>query len=169
MKKVFCRHSNISRGMETQPRHGDTAEDSHTSLAVSYKSLEELQAYELLPFQADSGVHAVMIGHIVVSNVTGNDTPASLCEEMVNMVPDKENTLIITDSLSMQAITDAHSSGEAAVRAFEAGCDILLMPEDLEAAYDAILEAVQNGTISEERLDNSVNKILYYKQQFCGN
>ena len=53
--------------------------------------------------------------------------------------------------------------------AFEAGCDILLMPEDLEAAYDAILEAVQNGRISEERLDNSVNKILYYKQQFCGN
>ena len=52
---------------------------------------------------------------------------------------------------------------------FEAGCDILLMPEDLEAAYDAILETVQNGTISEQRLDNSVNKILYYKQQFCGN
>ena len=76
-----------------------------------------------MPFQADSGVHAVMIGHIVVSNVTGNDTPASLCEEMVNMVPDKENTLIITDSLSMQAITDAHPSGEAAVMAFEAGCD----------------------------------------------
>lgn len=151
------------------PGHGDTAEDSHTSLAVSYKSLEELQACELLPFQADSGVHAVMIGHIAVPNVTGNDTPASLCEEMVNMVPDKENTLIITDSLSMQAITDAHPSGEAAVMAFEAGCDILLMPEDLEAAYDAILEAVQNGTISEERLDNSVNKILHYKQQFCGN
>ena len=151
------------------PGHGDTAEDSHTSLAVSYKSLEELQACEFLPFQADSGVHAVMIGHIAVPNVTGNDTPASLCEEMVNMVPDKENTLIITDSLSMQAITDAHPSGEVAVMAFEAGCDILLMPEDLEAAYDAILEAVQNGTISEERLDNSVNKILYYKQQFCGN
>lgn len=151
------------------PGHGDTAEDSHTSLAVSYKSLEELQACEFLPFQADSGVHAVMIGHIAVPNVTGNDTPASLCEEMVNMVPDKENTLIITDSLSMQAITDAHPSGEAAVMAFEAGCDILLMPEDLEAAYDAILEAVQNGRISEERLDNSVNKILYYKQQFCGN
>ena len=151
------------------PGHGDTAEDSHTSLAVSYKSLEELQACEFLPFQADSGLHAVMIGHIAVPNVTGNDTPASLCEEMVNMVPDKENTLIITDSLSMQAITDAHPSGEVAVMAFEAGCDILLMPEDLEAAYDAILEAVQNGTISEERLDNSVNKILYYKQQFCGN
>ena len=151
------------------PGHGDTAEDSHTSLAVSYKSLEELQACEFLPFQADSGVQAVMIGHIAVPNVTGNDTPASLCEEMVNMVPDKENTLIITDSLSMQAITDAHPSGEAAVMAFEAGCDILLMPEDLEAAYDAILEAVQNGRISEERLDNSVNKILYYKQQFCGN
>ncbi len=151
------------------PGHGDTAEDSHTSLAVSYKSLEELQACEFLPFQADSGMHAVMMGHIAVPNVTGNDTPSSLSEEMVNMVPDKENTLIITDSLSMQAITDAHPSGEAAVMAFEAGCDILLMPSDLEAAYDAILKAVLDGTISEERLDNSVNKILYYKQQFCSN
>lgn len=150
------------------PGHGDTAEDSHTSLAVSNKSLEELEACEFLPFQADSGMHAVMMGHIAVPNVTGNDTPASLSAEMVNMVPDKENTLIVTDSLSMQAITDAHPSGEAAVMAFQAGCDVLLMPVDLEAAYNAILEAVQNGTISEERLDASVNKILYYKQQFCG-
>ena len=150
------------------PGHGDTAEDSHTSLAVTYKSLDELQSCEFLPFQSDSGMHAVMMGHIAVPNVTGNDTPASLSAEMVNMIPDKENTLIVTDSLSMQAITDAHPSGEAAVMAFEAGCDVLLMPVDLEAAYNAILEAVQNGTISEERLDASVNKILYYKQQFCG-
>ena len=150
------------------PGHGDTAEDSHTSLAVTYKSLAELQSCEFLPFQADSGMHAVMMGHIAVPNVTGNDTPASLSAEMVNMIPDKENTLIVTDSLSMQAITDAHPSGEAAVMAFEAGCDVLLMPVDLESAYNAILEAVQNGTISEERLDASVNKILYYKQQFCG-
>ena len=149
------------------PGHGDTAEDSHTSLAVTDKSLEELQSCEFLPFEADTGLHAVMVGHIAAPNVTGTDTPASLCAELVSMIPDMENTLIVTDSLSMQAITDAHPSGEAAVLAFEAGCDVLLMPVDLGAAYDAILEAVKDGTISEERLDQSVNKILYYKQQFC--
>lgn len=149
------------------PGHGDTAEDSHTSLAVTYKSLEELQSCEFLPFEADTGLHAVMVGHIAAPNVTGTDTPTSLCAELVSMIPDMENTLIVTDSLSMQAITDAHPSGEAAVLTFEAGCDVLLMPVDLGAAYDAILEAVKDGTISEERLDQSVNKILYYKQQFC--
>ena len=149
------------------PGHGDTAEDSHTSLAVTYKTLEELQNCEFLPFESDQGLHAVMVGHIAAPNVTGTDTPASLCADLVSMSPNKENTLIVTDSLSMQAITDAHTSGEAAVLAFEAGCDVLLMPVDLGAAYNAILEAVKEGTISEERLDASVNKILYYKQQFC--
>lgn len=148
------------------PGHGDTSEDSHTSLAVTYKSLEELQSCEFLPFEADTGLHAVMVGHIAAPNVTGTDTPASLCAELVSMIPDMENTLIVTDSLSMQAITDAHPSGEAAVLAFQAGCDVLLMPVDLGAAYNAILEAVKDGTISEERLNQSVNKILYYKQQF---
>lgn len=151
------------------PGHGDTGEDSHTSLAVSNKSLEELQSCEFLPFEADTGMHAVMVGHISVPQVTGDDTPATLSKTMLDMVPNKENTLIVTDALEMQAITDMHPSGEAALMAFEAGCDILLMPIDLEAAYNAILEAVQDGTISEERLNASVNKILTYKQQFCEN
>ena len=112
------------------PGHGDTAEDSHTALAVTYKTLDELQACELLPFAA-------------------------------------ENTLIVTDSLAMDAITAAYTPGEAAVQALQAGCDVLLMPNSLPEAYAAVLEAVQNGTISEERLDRSVNKILLYKQQFA--
>ena len=111
------------------PGHGDTAEDSHTALAVTYKTLDELQACELLPFA--------------------------------------ENTLIVTDSLAMDAITAAYTPGEAAVQALQAGCDVLLMPNSLPEAYAAVLEAVQNGTISEERLDRSVNKILLYKQQFA--
>ena len=65
------------------------------------------------------------------------------------------------------AITAAYTPGEAAVQALQAGCDVLLMPNSLPEAYAAVLEAVQNGTISEERLDRSVNKILLYKQQFA--
>ena len=149
------------------PGHGDTAEDSHTALAVTYKTLDELQACELLPFAADTGLHAVMVGHIAAPNVTGGGTPATLSPQLVALIPDAENTLIVTDSLAMDAITAAYTPGEAAVQALQAGCDVLLMPNSLPEAYAAVLEAVQNGTISEERLDRSVNKILLYKQQFA--
>ena len=149
------------------PGHGDTAEDSHTALAVTYKTLDELQACELLPFAADTGLHAVLVGHIAAPNVTGDGTPATLSPQLVALIPDAENTLIVTDSLAMDAITAAYTPGEAAVQALQAGCDVLLMPNSLPEAYAAVLEAVQNGTISEERLDRSVNKILLYKQQFA--
>ena len=149
------------------PGHGDTAEDSHTDLAVTYKTREELENCELLPFAADTGLHAVMVGHIAAPNVIGSDTPATLSAELIAMIPDAENTLIVTDSLSMDAITKAYTPGEAAIQAIQAGCDVLLMPNSLPEAYDAVLAAVQNGTISEARLDQSVNKVLHYKQQFA--
>lgn len=150
------------------PGHGDTAEDSHTGLAYSYRTVEELAACELLPFEAaaEVGPHAVMVGHIVVPELTG-DLPATLCADAIALVPDAENTLIVTDSLAMGAITDSYTPGEAAVQALQAGCDVLLMPDGLADAYDAVLTAVQNGTLSEDRLDLSVNKILRMKAQFC--
>ena len=87
--------------------------------------------------------------------------------DAIALVPDAENTLIVTDSLAMGAITDSYTPGEAAVQALQAGCDVLLMPDGLADAYDAVLAAVQNGTLSEDRLDLSVNKILRMKAQFC--
>ena len=150
------------------PGHGDTAEDSHTGLAYSCRTVDELAACELLPFEAaaEAGPHAVMVGHIVVPELTG-DTPATLSAAAIALVPDAENTLIVTDSLAMGAITDSYTPGEAAVQALQAGCDVLLMPDGLADAYDAVLAAVQNGAISEDRLDLSVNKILRMKAQFC--
>ena len=150
------------------PGHGDTAEDSHTGLAYSCRTVDELAACELLPFEAaaEAGPHAVMVGHIVVPELTG-DTPATLSAAAIALVPDAENTLIVTDSLAMGAITDSYTPGEAAVLALQAGCDVLLMPNGLADAYDAVLAAVQDGTISEQRLDESVTKILRMKAQFC--
>ena len=150
------------------PGHGDTAEDSHTGLAYSYRTVDELAACELLPFEAaaEAGPHAVMVGHIVVPELTG-DTPATLSAAAIALVPDAENTLIVTDSLAMGAITDSYTPGEAAVLALQAGCDVLLMPSGLADAYDAVLAAVQDGTVSEQRLDESVAKILRMKAQFC--
>ena len=148
------------------PGHGDTKEDSHTALAVTHKTLAELQDCEFLPFAADSGLHAVMVGHIAAPNVTGDMTPATLSPELVGLVPDAENTLIVTDSLSMEAITATYTPGEAAVQALQAGCDLLLMPNGLPEAYNAVLQAVKDGTLSEERLDRSIDKILRYKAVF---
>ena len=149
------------------PGHGDTKEDSHTALAVTHKTLAELQDCEFLPFAADTGLHAVMVGHIAAPNVTGDMTPATLSPALVGLIPDAENTLIVTDSLAMDAITAAYTPGEAAVLALQAGCDVLLMPNGLPEAYNAVLQAVKDGTISEERLDRSVNKILRYKAVFA--
>lgn len=160
------RESGILPTLKHFPGHGDTAEDSHTSLAVTYKTLEELQECEFLPFESDIGMHAVMVGHIATPNITGNDLPASLSSEIIDLIPDKSETLIVTDSLEMKAVSDTYGSGEAAVMALEAGCDMLLMPMDLEASYQAVLDAVKSGRISEERLEESVNKILSYKEAF---
>lgn len=161
------RENGILPTLKHFPGHGDTAEDSHTDLAVTYKTREELENCELLPFAADTGLHAVMVGHIAAPNVTGDMTPATLSPTLIGMIPDAENALIVTDSLAMDAITAAYTPGEAAVLAIQAGCDVLLMPNSLPEAYAAVLDAVQNGTISEARLDKSVNKILHYKEVYA--
>ena len=161
------RENGILPTLKHFPGHGDTAEDSHTDLAVTYKTREELENCELLPFAADTGLHAVMVGHIAAPNVTGNMTPATLSPTLIGMIPDAENALIVTDSLAMDAITAAYTPGEVAVLAIQAGCDVLLMPNSLPEAYAAVLDAVQNGTISEARLDQSVNKILHYKEVYA--
>ena len=161
------RENGILPTLKHFPGHGDTAEDSHTDLAVTYKTREELENCELLPFAADTGLHAVMVGHIAAPNVTGDMTPATLSPTLIGMIPDAENALIVTDSLAMDAITAAYTPGEAAVLAIQAGCDVLLMPSSLQEAYAAVLDAVQNGTITEARLDKSVNKILHYKEVYA--
>lgn len=156
------------------PGHGDTAEDSHTGGAVTYRTLEEMRDCELLPFQpAGLGAeYAVMVAHITAPNLLGADSdglPASLSAQIVGQVLRGEldfQGLVITDSLSMQAITDCYSAGEAAVMALKAGCDMLLMPDGLAEAFEAVRIAVEEGTLSEQRIDESVCRILRYKQSY---
>lgn len=152
------------------PGHGATAEDSHEGAAISERSLEELMAEELVPFQSaiNEGVNFVMVGHIAVPNVTGDNTPASLSERMITDVLRTQmgyRGIVITDAMNMGAITDNYSADEAVVKAVQAGVDIILMPDDYETAYNGLLEAVSNGTISEERINESVIRIVKVKQQ----
>ena len=151
------------------PGHGDTAEDSHLGVAVTYKTRQELRDCEWIPYEtADLSGCAVMVGHIAVPEITGDMTPASLSREIVTDCLRGElgfSGLVITDSLAMQAVTRTYTSGEAAVLALQAGCDVLLMSEDLRDAYNSVLEASAAGVLPESRIDESVRRILEYKVQ----
>ena len=150
------------------PGHGDTDTDSHYGAARSDKTLEELEDCEFLPFQAgiQAGADLVMVGHISLPQVTGDDTPACLSQDIVTGLLRQQlgfAGLAVTDSLSMQAITDAYTPGETAVLAIQAGMDLLLMPEDLEEAVNGVLEAVESGDLTQQRIDESVLRILSIK------
>ena len=152
------------------PGHGDTAEDSHTGTAVTRRTREEMQECELLSFLAAEGEtpHAVMVGHITAPALSDDGLPASLSAPIVTGLLREElgqtGVLVVTDSLAMQAVTDRYSPGEAAVMALQAGCDLLLMPDGLAEAFEAVLAAVEDGPLPEARIDERVYRILQYKQ-----
>lgn len=161
------------------PGHGNTAEDSHSGLAYTYRTKEEMTQCEFLPFLSSSGggseegFRAVMVGHIAAPELGTGETPASLSWQMVTKLLreellENEDVLVITDSLAMGAITEQYTPGQAAVEAVLAGNDMILMPDGLAEAFEAVLAAVEDGTISEERLDESVARILRFKQQYAG-
>ena len=151
------------------PGHGDTAGDTHEGFVSLDKSLEELYEVELVPFIANlHNTDMVMVAHVSVEKITGSTRPASLSYEMVTGLLRERlgyRGLIITDSLQMGAVVNTYGAAEAAVLAFEAGNDLLLLPEDYAAAYDAVLAAVKSGRISQARLDESVARILRSKEK----
>lgn len=150
------------------PGHGDTAGDSHSGAVYLNGDLDKLEQNEFLPFKAgiQAGADMVMVGHINTPDVTGTDEPASLSSQMVIEILRGElgfEGVVITDAMNMSAITNRYDSGTAAVKAIQAGVDIVLMPSDLSSAYSGVLGAVQDGRISEERIDESVMRILETK------
>ncbi len=151
------------------PGHGNTAEDSHTGTAVSYGTREEMAQGTWLPFLQAEKSDCVMIGHISVPDITGDMVPATLSHTVVTDILRQElgfEGLVITDSLAMEAVTDHWTPGEAAVLALQAGCDLLLMPQGLQEAYDAVLAAVEDGTLTEARIDESVRRVLECKAEW---
>ena len=151
------------------PGHGDPSGDTHEGLVVLDKSWEELQAEELIPFIENFGkTDMVMVAHLTVPNVTDDGLPASLSRELITGKLRGElgyDGLIVTDALAMGAIAAQYSSAEAALLTFTAGSDILLMPHDYREAFEAIADAVRSGTVSEERLNESVLRILRWKER----
>lgn len=149
------------------PGHGDTDQDSHSGLAVSYKTREQLEECEWIPFRAASGMDFVMTAHVALPEITGDMTPATLSREIVTGILREElgfEGLIVTDAMEMGAIVETYGSAEAAVAALQAGCDMILMPENLPEAFDAVLAALEDGRLNAEWLDNTVRRILEMKQ-----
>lgn len=161
------------------PGHGDTAVDSHVGLPVVDKSPEELEETELIPFRAaiqsagtDGQVPAVMVAHILLTQLD-LERPASLSPAVVTGLLREELGFagaVLTDDLTMGAVTQSYGLGEAAVLAVEAGCDILLVchgQDSVPAVRTALLEAVASGRITAERLDESVYRILRLKTEYA--
>lgn len=162
------RESGLMCTLKHFPGHGDTAEDSHLGYAKSDATLDSLRSRELLPFSSGiaAGAPVIMVGHISLPNITGDNTPASLSPVLVTDLLRTElgfTGLIITDAMNMGAIAENHSSGDAAVLAILAGCDLILMPEDLSQAAKALQDAVESGVIPAARIDDSVRRILATK------
>jgi len=151
------------------PGHGDTTNDTHSGAVTLNKTWVELTDCELLPFWYAIGeTDSVMAAHICLPEIDPEGLPASLSHTLLTEKLRGEleyGGLVITDALEMGAITQNFTSGEAAVKAIQAGADILLMPENANEAVLGLLQAVYSGEISEERIDESVLRILQAKEK----
>lgn len=149
------------------PGIGGVMGDSHEGAIVSEKTLDELRAFELVPFKAAiaADVPFVMVGHLSLPNATGSDTPASINPAIVTDLLRGElgfRNLIITDSMGMGAVGDV-APEEMGVAALEAGVDMVLMPADFAATYQGVLDAVSEGRLTEARIDESVQRVVKAK------
>lgn len=150
------------------PGHGETTGDSKSGVAYTERTLADMQSYEFLPFQAgiDAGADFVMVGHISAPNVTGDSTPASLSPMFVTDILRNQmgfSGVVISERMDVASITDYYSTEEAVLMAVNAGVDIILCPQDHKAAITALTSAVADGTISEDRINQSLHRIYRVK------
>lgn len=180
--------NNIATAVKHFPGHGDTATDSHVGLPLVNKTYDELKNFELVPFQAaaDAGTDMIMTAHIqvpkietetAISKKTGQEIniPATLSKALITgVIRDKMHYdgVVVTDAMNMSAISENFGEVDAVLRAIKADVDICLMPtiirspndvSKLEAIYQAVENAVNNGEITMENIDNSVKRVVDLK------
>ena len=168
---IFGMHEkNIMTCIKHFPGHGDTSGDSHVGFTYTDKTWEEMKECEMISFiggiKADTDM--IMVAHIAAPEVTGTDTIATFSYTLITDKLRNElgyNGVIITDSMEMGAIVDNYEADEAAIRASKAGADISLLPQEYTKACEGLKEAVLSGEISEERINESVYRILTLKQK----
>lgn len=158
----------VSSTLKHFPGQGQCGEDTHKGYVDLNATIDRLRDVEFQPFESgiSAGADMVMMSHVAVSQITGKETPASLTKLMVNDILREElqfDNVIITDAMNMKVITKFYDADQAAVMAIEAGNDMILMPDNFEQAYEGVLEAVKDGTLSESQIDESVSRILAVK------
>lgn len=149
------------------PGHGDTAEDSHYSSAYVHRTQEEIMADEMQPFRSgiEAGAELVMVGHLIVPDI--DEVPATLSYKIATGILRDElkfEGVAITDSFEMESIADNYSVDDAVVMSVKAGMDMILQPKDMVSAVNSIEQAVADGELSEDRIDESVRRILTLKE-----
>ena len=152
------------------PGHGDTKADTHYGYAQSLKTWEQMRDCEMVTFKAGIqwGTQLIMTAHIAVPNVTGSDIPATMSSVILQDKLRGElgyQDIIITDAMEMGAITKQYTNAEAAVGPLQAGADIVLGPQNFVEAFDAVVKAVENGVLTEQRINESVRRVLKLKKQ----
>ncbi len=158
----------VSSCLKHFPGIGSSVDDTHVGLAGTDRTAEQFRAEEFVAFQAgiEAGADFVMVSHMAAPAFTGDNTPCSMSHEVVTDILREElgfDGVIITDAMNMGAITEYYEADEAAILALRAGCDMILMPEDFEKAYEGVLQAVRDGTISEERINDALRRIYRIK------
>lgn len=158
----------VSACMKHFPGLGDVTTDPHEEVTTTDKSLAEMRETDLIPYITgiETGTDMIMVSNMSAPQVVGDNTPVCMSDLMVSNVLRTElgyNGIVITDAMNMGAVTQAYSSTEAAVQAIQAGVDIILMPENFKEAYQGVLDAVKEGTITEERINESLHRIYRVK------
>ncbi|MGY8927621.1 MAG: glycoside hydrolase family 3 protein, partial [Flavobacteriales bacterium] len=165
------------KGMEKQgimtsikhfPGHGDTEVDSHKELPVVNNTYKHINAIDFFPFRAGikAGASTVMIGHLNVPALDPSGTPSSLSRLTIHDYLKKElgfTGLVVSDALGMKAVADRYGKTDVVVKAFTAGCDILLFPESVSEAIDALSKKVKEGEIPMDEIDGRCKKVLLAK------
>ena len=152
------------------PGHGDTKTDTHLGYAETLKTWDDMLKCEMTPFKAgiQHGVETIMTAHITAPNVDGSNVPSTLSSIILQDKLRKElgyNNIIVTDAMEMGAITDQYAPEDAAVKSIQAGVDVVLCIHSYKKAFNAVVEAVNTGAISEERINESVRRILLVKKK----
>ena len=179
-KELVAKHGiSLAKGLEDNgviavykhfPGHGNTAVDSHYSLPVLDLTKEALEEVDVYPFKEaiKNNASVIMIGHLAVPYLTDNKDPSSLSKTLITGYL-KNNLgykgLVITDALDMGALTNYYSANEICGKAVEAGVDILLAPSSSRVCLKSVQDAIKNGKITEEQIDESVKKILKLKYE----
>ena len=170
----------ISAVLKHFPGHGDSSTDSHTGAVSLQHGMNRLNSVEFVPFKAgiSAGADAIMVSHVSLPMVTGNSLPATISGTIVNDILRGDlgfDGLVVTDSLSMGAVSMYYDLPDYCVKSIQAGCDLLLLQSDsskgntvdqFSGAYNAVLNAVNNGDISLETINRSVERILRVKFKY---